>query len=472
MSRFCRLPSLLCLLAAVHGVGQAQVRPTRALVVISIDGMHPDYIRHADQYQLKIPVLRAIFRDGAHADTVRGVLPTVTFPSHTTLITGVSPSRHGIFNNTIFDPTGKNLGDWYWYSEDIRVPTLWRAAADAGYTVGSVSWPVSVGAPGIAFNIPEYWRTFTAQEMKLLKALSTPGLINELEKDLGPYTNDLNDAVPGDWKRTRFTEALIRKKHANFVTLHLASLDHLEHAHKPFSKEALETLEAVDEMVGVLQKAILDSNPDGAIAIVSDHGFETIDHQLNPAVEFLKEGLLTVDTKSQTSSTHRIVSWKATVWSAGGSAAILLKDDGDADARAKVRSVLDRLAADPQNGIGKILGRREIKELGGDPGAEFVLDMKPGFSVGAAFDGPLLRTIPAAGTHGYAPTHDEMRASFFIAGRTISQRTDLGEIDMRNVAPTLARFLGVNLPWADLPSLSVESDRAAQNGLAKAGAPR
>src|SRR3954454_8313733 len=299
MSRFSPLHLLFVLLAVFLAPGYGQTSSRHALIVVSIDGMHPDYVRRADQFHLKIPVLRKLYRDGAHASSVRGVLPTVTFPSHTTLVTGVWPVRHGIFNNTIFDPTGKDLGDWYWYSEDVQVPTLWKAASDAGYTVGSVSWPVSVAAPGIAYNIPEYWRTFTPQEMKLLKALSTPGLISELEKDLGPYTNDLNNAIPGDWTRTRFTEALIRKKHANFVTLHLASLDHLEHAHKPFSPQAFETLEAVDGMVGTLEKAILDSDPNGAMAIVSDHGFATIDRELNPAVELVKAGLLTPHPKRE-----------------------------------------------------------------------------------------------------------------------------------------------------------------------------
>src|SRR3954453_4966904 len=456
MSRFsavCFLPFLLGILCTL-GFGQPSSR--HALIVVSIDGMHPDYVRRADEFHLKIPELRRLYRDGAHASSVRGVLPTVTFPSHTTILSGVWPVKHGIFNNVIFDPEGKDLGDWYWYSEDIHVPTLWKAAADAGYTVGSVSWPVSVGAPGIAYNIPEYWRTFTAQEMKLLKALSTPGLIGELEKDLGPYTNDLNNAVPGDWKRTRFTEALIRKKHANFLTLHLASLDHLEHAHQPFSPEAFNTLEAVDEMVGVLEKAILDSDPNGAIAVVSDHGFATVDHQFNPGVELVKAGLITPNPNREGSRALGVSDWKATVWNAGGSAAIIMKDDRDAATRGKLQSILETLAADRQNGIDRVLNRQQIKELGGDPKAEFLIDMKPGFSVGSILDGPLVRAIPAGGTHGYTPTHVEMRAPFFIAGANIQKGTDLCEIDMRSVAPTLASFLGVQFPSADLPSLPIQ----------------
>ena len=84
--------------------------------------------------------------DGVYATGVRNVLPTVTYPNHTTLITGVFPSRHGIANNQTFDPLQKNFGGWYWYTRDIKVKTLWDAVHDAHGKVASLSWPVSVGA--------------------------------------------------------------------------------------------------------------------------------------------------------------------------------------------------------------------------------------------------------------------------------------------------------------------------------------
>src|SRR5258708_31025292 len=121
----------------------AQTPKPKAILLLSIDGLANGYLNDADKYQLKIPTLRRLIADGAHATGVRGVMPTVTYPSHTTLLTGVSPAKHGILQNTTFDPQDRNLGGWYWYSEDIRVPTLWDVAAKAGYAVGSVSWPVS-----------------------------------------------------------------------------------------------------------------------------------------------------------------------------------------------------------------------------------------------------------------------------------------------------------------------------------------
>jgi len=204
---------------AAHRAGQ------RALLLISIDGMRPDYVSAEGAHGLKIPNLRRIFAEGAHASGVRGVLPTVTYPSHTTILTGVWPAKHGIFNNLTFDPTGTNFEGWYWYSEEIQSLTLWEAAAKAGYRVGSVSWPVSVGAPGVTDLIPEYWRAATPDDLKLMHAISTPGLLREFEAQIGPYVTDLEDAIPGDWSRTRYAEAIIAHTRPRLMPVHLAALD-------------------------------------------------------------------------------------------------------------------------------------------------------------------------------------------------------------------------------------------------------
>src|SRR5580658_3399177 len=178
MSNVMRI-ALLAVLSALLAV--AQTAPDRALLVISIDGMRPDYVSAADQHGLKIPNLRRIRDTGSHASGVRGVLPSVTYPSHTTIMTGVWPAKHGVFANTTFDPLGTNQSGWFWYAEDIRVPTVWEAAAKAGYVVGSVSWPVTVGARGISWLIPEYWRASTDEDIKLMRAISTPGMMKEFE---------------------------------------------------------------------------------------------------------------------------------------------------------------------------------------------------------------------------------------------------------------------------------------------------
>ena len=407
----------------------------RSLLVISIDGLRPDYVTKADQYRLKIPHLRRIMIEGAHASGVRGVLPTVTYPSHTTILTGVWPARHGIYSNLTFDPLDKNLAGWYWYSEDIKVPTLWEAASKAGLVTGSVSWPVSVAAPGVAYLIPEFWRApKSPEDLKLMRAVSTPGLMAEIEKEAGPYINDLDDALAGDRQRTRYAAAILRNHKAQFITVHLAALDHIEHASGPFSPESLAALEELDGRIGELEDAVHANFPNYTICVLSDHGFARTDHTFSLMIPFIEAGLVTVKN-------GKVTDWKAFPRVDGGSAAIILKDPKD---RFAVRQLLEKLAANPANGIDKILDPEGIAKMGGAPDAEFWVDMKINFAVTAAQTGPVAKERKVGGTHGFSPDHPELLAAFFVAGPGVRRGLSLGEIDMRAIAPTLADLLGID----------------------------
>jgi predicted AlkP superfamily pyrophosphatase or phosphodiesterase len=233
---------------------------TPLLLMISIDGLRPDYVTAADAHGAKVPNLRRFLKEGAFAQGVVGVIPTVTYPSHTTLITGVSPAAHGIFANTTFDPLRENQQSWYWYSEDIRVATLWDAASRAGLSTASVQWPVSVGAR-VTWNIPEFWRSGQPDDAKLLRALSTPGLLAELEPDLGPYPRALT--AESDEQRARYAARIIEKKRPNLMTLHLIALDHAQHVNGPFSAEAMAVLERLDTLVGMLRATAETVAPGG-----------------------------------------------------------------------------------------------------------------------------------------------------------------------------------------------------------------
>ena len=146
--------------AALAGGTAARTQEGRVpVLLVSIDGLKPDYVLEADRLGVKVPYLRSLVADGAYATSVIGVTPTVTYPSHTTLVTGVAPAVHGILNNTPFDPLGENAGGWYWYAEDIKVPTLWDAAGDAGLVTANVDWPVTVGRAHPAQHRPVLaWR--------------------------------------------------------------------------------------------------------------------------------------------------------------------------------------------------------------------------------------------------------------------------------------------------------------------------
>jgi predicted AlkP superfamily pyrophosphatase or phosphodiesterase len=213
------------------------------------------------------------------------------------------------------------------------------------------------------------------------------------------------------------------------MTVHLASLDHLEHGFGPFSPEANAALEQVDAEVGELEAAA----PNAVVCVLSDHGFTRTDHSFNLTRPFVEEGL------------KNATSWTAYPDVEGGSAAIILKDPKDEATRAKVEKLLHRLAADPKNGISQILDRKQIAAFGGRPDAAFWVDMQSNFQL----------SPKVGGAHGYAPSNPQLFASFFIAGPKIKSGVDLGEIDMRSIAATLAQVMGVPFPSADLPALHV-----------------
>lgn len=88
--------------------------------------------------------------------------------------------------------------------------------------------------------------------------------------------------------------------------------------------------------------------------------------------------------------------------------------------------------------------------------------MKPGYAISGSLDGPLVTSVSIRGTHGYAPDHPELSSSFFLTATRIPKGVNLGPIDMRYIAPTLARIMEVSLPSADLPPLSMDAKAASQ----------
>jgi predicted AlkP superfamily pyrophosphatase or phosphodiesterase len=423
------------------------------VLMISVDGLKPEYVFEAEKRDLKIPYLRSLLTTGTYARGVIGVWPTVTYPSHTTLVTGVAPAEHGILSNVEFDPDQHFKDAWYWYADQIRVPTLWRVSHAAHFTTASVGWPVTVGATDIDFLIPEYWRItgptkdLNPSDRYLIAALSRPdGLLAQMQLALGPYLMANDTSLHGDEVKTRFAIDILRRHKPAFMTVHLSSLDDAEHGHGAFSAEANRDVEALDGMLADLTAAANAASPAAAVAIVSDHGFTALTHRVNLLIPFLRAGLVTstVDPATQAS---KLVSWKAQPWATGGMAAIMLHDPSDRNTERAVDELLQSLAADPNNGIARIDRRAEIERHGAFPGAAFLVVMKPGFYASASINGELVGEFPAGhGGHGFSPEYSEMNAAFFIAGAGIARGRDLGVIDMRQIAPTLAQILGVSLP--------------------------
>jgi len=417
------------------------------LVMVSVDGMKPEYVTQADEHGAKVPNLRRMMKEGTYAEGVQGVVPTVTYASHTALVTGVWPAKHGIYANTLFDPLDKGKAAWYWYAEDIRVPTIWDVAREAGRTTASVQWPATVGAK-ITWDIPELWRAGDDNDLKLIRAVSTPGLLEEAEKEIGAFRGGIDNAVEADEVRAKYAEWILEKKRPGLLLLHLLALDHLEHETGLYSAEDLGALERLDAAIGKL-RATAERVFGGRVifAVVSDHGFVNVEKQVNFGPAFVQAGLITLDAK------EKVTDWKAFPWVTGGSAAIVLKDPEDERVAAQVRGLLAKLAGDlangPSNGIDRVLEADDLHARGGYPTASFFVGLKPGFKTGTSLTGTMVQTVKKGGAHGALNDLPELRSSFFVVGPAVAAGKDLGVIDMRSIAPTLAGLVGLQMPTAD-----------------------
>jgi predicted AlkP superfamily pyrophosphatase or phosphodiesterase len=152
--------------------------------------------------------------------------------------------------------------------------------------------------------------------------------------------------------------------------------------------------------------------------------------------------------------------WKAQPWSGSGMAAVMLQDPADSQTQAQVRDLLQAMKADPSNGIAEVLERDAIKQRGAFPDASFLIVMKLGYYALADSMSPIVSAVQGSpGSHGFSPAYPEMRAAFFIEGPGIARGRDLGLIDMRQIAPTVAQLLGVRLSSATQAPLPVHDDR-------------
>jgi predicted AlkP superfamily pyrophosphatase or phosphodiesterase len=435
--------ALLTFLLIGTGAALAASPAPPPLVVISIDGLHPSYVLEADRFGLKIPNLRRLLRDGAHASAVTGVMPTVTYPSHTTLVTGVSPARHGITTNTTFDPLGKNQDGWYWYADDIRVEALWDVATKAGLVTSAVDWPVTVGAH-LTWNIAQVWRANTPDDAKLSRVVSTPGLLNEAEKAIGPWRSGYAYEVADDRRKAAFDVWMIESKKPRLHLAYFSGLDEEQHESAPYTPKVFATLEEIDALVGEVRGAAERAGGGRAIvAVVSDHGHSTTDRELHLNEALREAHLMWLDGKG------KVTDWRAFAWLAGGSAGIFIKDPADEDARKAVAQVIETLRRDPSHPIAHVWTGDEVRSTGGFAGADFVVSVNGNYRLGGSLDGKVLRPGIPRGTHGHAPDLPEVDASFFIAGPGIPAGLDLGRIDMRDVAPTLAGRLGLEMNAAE-----------------------
>ncbi|MGB8522654.1 MAG: alkaline phosphatase family protein [Candidatus Acidiferrales bacterium] len=431
--------------------------PIQHVLIVTIDGMKPETYTEPDAHGLKVPTLREMVHNGASSDGVQSVMPTVTYPSHTSMVTGVNPGTHGIFTNPAWDPLNQNFAGYRWYAEDIRAPTLWLIARQEGFKTALIHWPVTVGAQA-DLNVPEYWRASIPEDMKLLRALSTPGIFEKVAKEFPDFKTDVPAIELTDAIWTDVACYAIENLKPNLLLLHLAMVDHWEHEKGPFSAEANAATETADAQIARLISSAKKAGTwqTSVLVILSDHGFAPISQEMRPGVLLQQKGLISLDAKGQ----GRVTDWKASEIIDGGSAYLYVKDPNDDATRTALHNIFDPLAGTEGSGIRRIASHDEIVAMGGDPNAFLALEANDGTSFAAGYTGDLKGPSRGGGTHGYFPDRKEMRASMIFYGPAIAP----GKLDharLIDVAPTVAAWLGLKLGPTDGSPLAIRMATAS-----------
>jgi hypothetical protein len=418
------------------GAGDA---PARHVVLISVDGLRPEFYLDGGW---PAPMLQQMAAEGAHARRVRSVFPAVTLAAHTTVVTGARPVRHGIVENRPFEPGGAS-GRWYMEASDIRVPTLWAAVAAAGLETANVAWPLSMGA-AITWNVPAVWPQTSGSLDEQRAAASPPGLLEELEREAtGRLTGEafLYRHRVRDDHASAMAAYLLETYRPALLTVHLLGVDTFQHEEGRDGPGMRRALGAVDRGVSRIVEAaeragILERT---TFIVTGDHGFSDMHVRLAPNAWLVDAGLHGARPDRG--------DWRAAFHSAGGTALLYLRDPADAGAVDRVRTVLDGLPPG-QRRLFTVLERTDIARLGGDPRAALALAAEPGVVFNESPTLPALTPV-TGGTHGYPPDRPEMDTGLVAWGAGIRPGAVAMSLSLEDVAPLVARLLGVAFDTPD-----------------------
>ncbi|HUQ92982.1 MAG TPA: ectonucleotide pyrophosphatase/phosphodiesterase [Bryobacteraceae bacterium] len=398
----------------------------RMVVLISLDGF-PAYA--LEDPKLAAPTLRGLIKKGAMARRMSTVNPTVTWPNHTALITGVFPARHGVLANGSIVADGgaprRKVEPWIEKDKMVRAVTLYDLAHRAGLTTAQVDWVAIHKAPTITWEFPEVPSVSGATEREMIaRGVVSGPEIETFRKDLIV------------WRDQVWTDAaahLIRTHKPNLLLFHLLTLDSTHHTYGPRSLAGAAAIAFLDRSVKQILDAIREAGlaEKSTVVIVSDHGFKQYTRQIQPAASLAAAGLAD----------------QIYVLPEGGSALVYCSKDQVAAARKLFESA---------EGVERVVGPEEYGAMGlGDPEKDpqtpvLVLLAKSGYSFGGGqTGGPVVMRASPGGAHGYIATDPDMDAIFIASGQGIRSGVVVDRVRNVDVAPTLAALLGVTMPAVD-----------------------
>ncbi|WP_395323309.1 alkaline phosphatase family protein [Levilactobacillus parabrevis] len=410
------------------------------LVVISLDAMGS---RDLDEHLEELPNLRRLVVTGTRVRKVRGIYPTLTYPSHTTIITGQYPAVHGIVNNTKMQPQ-RQSPDWYWYQRDVKVPTLYDLVRQKHEKTAAFLWPVTAGSK-ITYNLAEIFpnRIWTNQVLVSLKA-SSPAFLLRMNQRYGHLRRGIQQPELDDFITACAIDTLVHKK-PTLTLIHLVDMDSMRHRYGVRSAEAMAALKRLDTRVGKLIDATIAAGTFSAtnFAILGDHYQINVDHMIHLNQAFAKRGWLTPTVNGTVKN-----DWHVWAKSCDGSTYVYTRNFADSK---HLQQVLEETP-----GVARVIDGRTAAKRGADPHCRFMVEAEAGYyftdetgrpDVVEAVDPESLgQPDRYHGVHGYDPDKPDYFTTLVLNGPAIKPNQIIDEARLIDEAPTFAKLLNVQFP--------------------------
>jgi predicted AlkP superfamily pyrophosphatase or phosphodiesterase len=412
---------------------QQAAGPRHKVVVISLDAFGAESLRDP---HLPAPTLHSLMKAGAYATAMRPINPTVTWPNHTAMITGVNASRHhvvvnGLIVNQRMD-TPPKIEPHTPKSVLVAVPTVYDAAHKAGLTSAEVDWVAIEKADGITWRFTEY------------------GDRNgEIERDLmaqGDLTEDdlAHFGKPSQaWRDRIYTLAaadIIKKHHPDLMLFHLLALDGIEHQTGYGNNSDINTISFLDDRVRDIIDAVREAGdlPNTTFLVVSDHGQMSVHKHIDANVLLKQAGL---QGPASTNPTFAVPESGYT---------LIYQKHATPQSTAQLKEVF---AGKP--GVRAALTPAEAAKDGWPTPAEtnqapdLLVYAENSYAFAGRGDGDFASDTKEVGAHGYPNTEPLMKEIFIASGAGIAKKGEIVEFNNVDVAPTIARLLNISLSNID-----------------------
>ncbi len=421
----------------------------KKLIVVSHDAMVYEDL----EYLSERPAFRTLIDNGSVVDRVRTIYPSITYPVHTTIQTGRYPDAHGITGNEM-EKCGVLADTWHFFHDDIKVPTIFEAAKQAGLTTASVFWPITGNNPHIDYLVNEYWSQTPDEDIfdAFIRAGSSKEVVDNIIRPNEPL-------VRGHQREHPWTDAftmnmacdMVLKYQPDLLMVHPAVIDGFRHRSGIFTDTVRLALDYTAQWTQQLIDATIktDTFKDTDFIILSDHGQMNTDRIVNLNVILKEAGFIKTDED------ENVLSWQAWAKSAGMTAQIYLQNPEDKDLGKAVKRCLDACSRDGVYGIERVFTLEEVEEEEHFSGNfSFVIESDGLTSFGPDWRRPLMKQYDlkdyrhGRATHGYLPDKGPQPTAVF-SGPSFKKGVRVDRKPIVDITATICKVMGLKMKNLD-----------------------